>query len=530
MAMRPCVLYLRSSKDRSDASPEAQRKILTELAARRELVIVGEYVDVVLSGKYENRPDFMRLRRDLKKRDRGWSQVLMLDFERLARKRHIAAAFEFECEQNGVEVMYANMPDSSPMLDMVVKPMMHGLAEYYSWQGKMKGMAGMRVNVSRGFRAGGRAPFGYALHHVQTGVMREGRHVLKSHLVKASGSEAIARYLQGRAAGRKGMTLAREIGLDLSRSTLTGIEWNALTYAGHTVWGVHNEQIPGGGYVGGVKRRPRAEWVIQRNTHVALITDPEAESILAQLKENPHAGKRSRSTTSANLLSGLLVTRDGRQWRVDRGGKFYRSGTRSITAKAIDELVLAGLARDLAADRFVRTLIDKTLAAIASEAEDAGAGSIDKDLADRERRIARLTGLMADTDTPGPLLREMERLEGERVSLLDRRATAHQKARHARELAKVTPEDVRQAVDALRTALSTLSPFELKPVLQAFVQRVELDPESITARICYGIRAAGRFSVASPAGRGVKATCAHSSIVRLPVRRKDVIIPIKRAA
>ena len=40
-------LYLRSSKDRSDVSIDAQRRELTALAAQRGLVIVEEFADVV---------------------------------------------------------------------------------------------------------------------------------------------------------------------------------------------------------------------------------------------------------------------------------------------------------------------------------------------------------------------------------------------------------------------------------------------------------------------------------------------------
>ena len=58
------------------------------------------------------------------------------------------------------------------------------------------------------------------------------------------------------------------------------MEWNALTYAGQTAWNVRNEKSPDGGYIGGMKRKPRSEWLIQKNTHEAIITDDEAEAIL----------------------------------------------------------------------------------------------------------------------------------------------------------------------------------------------------------------------------------------------------------
>ena len=44
-ATNNAVLYLRSSKDRSDVSIDAQRRELTALASQRGLVVVGEFTD-----------------------------------------------------------------------------------------------------------------------------------------------------------------------------------------------------------------------------------------------------------------------------------------------------------------------------------------------------------------------------------------------------------------------------------------------------------------------------------------------------
>lgn len=109
-----------------------------------------------------------------------------------------------------------------------------------------------------------------------------------------------------------------------------GIEWNALTYAGHTVWNVHNETT-NDGYVGGTKRRPREEWVIQRETHPALITDAEAESILERLDRGRLPNYRTRK---GQLLSGVLVTPEGVAWHGN--GELYRAGKKNIKADRID--------------------------------------------------------------------------------------------------------------------------------------------------------------------------------------------------
>jgi hypothetical protein len=120
---------------------------------------------------------------------------------------------------------------------------MHGFAEYHSWESKQKGLAGMSENVKRGFRAGGRAPYGYRLRHVATGAMRDGQDVTKSKLEIDDTASAIGHYLKLRAAGVPRRIAKRQANIDLKDTTLIGIEWNALTYAGFTVWNVHAERI-----------------------------------------------------------------------------------------------------------------------------------------------------------------------------------------------------------------------------------------------------------------------------------------------
>lgn len=75
------------------------------------------------------------------------------------------------------------------------------------------------------------------------------------------------------------------------------MERNALVYAGHTVWNRSAERTDGG-YAGGEKWRPREEWVIQKETHEALISEDEAELILAAIAER----KRSWGEASPTRL------------------------------------------------------------------------------------------------------------------------------------------------------------------------------------------------------------------------------------
>lgn len=160
------ALYLRSSKDRSDVSIDSQRRELTKLATDRGFSITQEYSDAVESAKDDRRPAFQQLRADMRSRGRPWDVLLMLDPSRLSRNQYVAHVFSHECRARGVQVIYAHMPASDPLVEIVVLPLMHAIAELHSHDSKQKGLAGMAENVRQGWRAGGKAPVGLSTHCV----------------------------------------------------------------------------------------------------------------------------------------------------------------------------------------------------------------------------------------------------------------------------------------------------------------------------------------------------------------------------
>jgi DNA invertase Pin-like site-specific DNA recombinase len=314
--MKRAALYLRSSKDRNDVSPDAQRRALQELAASRGETIAEEFVDTVESGKDTDRPGFQALLRAIHNPKRGWDTILMYDTARLARRREISIIFEeTDCRRNGVRVVYRSLPDMPALSELLLKSVMQAMDEYHSLSSRERGLAGMAENVRKGWRAGGKAPLGYRLKHVQTGAARDGAAVTKTVLEPDPGmAPKVSTFLKLRATGLAPAKSAEQAGLTSTpRSSLVGMEWNALTYAGHTVWNVHAESGPGG-YVGGAKRRPRSEWLIQHDTHPALITHPEAETLLSRLEARAAARQRQqvvpRDRGSSALLGGRLVAPD----------------------------------------------------------------------------------------------------------------------------------------------------------------------------------------------------------------------------
>lgn len=489
------VRYLRSSKDRHDVSIESQRRSLDQLAAERGFTIVGEFVDVVESGKDEDRPGFQGLLEAIRRRERPWSTILILDTSRLARRLAIAVRFEDECAARGVDVVYRNVPEGEEAERALIKTVMQGIDQYHSMVSKRKGIAGMVENVKAGFRAGGRAPYGYKLDYVDTGKMREGRPILKSRLVPGPDAHKVQRYLKARAEGAARGPLAKRLGIELNDSTLVGIEWNALTYAGHTVWNVHNERT-GGRYAVGSKRRPRAQWEIQRDTHEALITTAEAEAILVRLEEA--SAKRPRRTTGEYVFTGLLRTSAGVPW-YGEDSRYYRAGNAYVKARDVDQTLLAKIAADLRSSSFTTALVQRTRTSYGRQF-DAELDRLRAAEADVAGRISRFLDWGSREGLAEPIARKIAELERERKAIAKEMDQARRDADTAAAARAVREDQVARMLDAMATDMERLDRDRLKDFLFSICERVTLNPATLTARIEYKIPLVRRNSLASPRG------------------------------
>lgn len=495
MSQHQAALYLRSSKDRSDLSIDAQRRELKATALERGIRIVQEYADVVESGKDEDRAGFQAMLADLRGKQRAWDTILMLDTSRLSRRRHISIIFEeVEAKKHGVRVLYKSVPETDPITDMLLKSILQAMDEWHSLTSKRKGLAGMAENVRKGWRAGGRAPFGYRLQHVETGAVREGEAVTKSRLVVDDNARKIRGYLKGRAAGLSRTLLREQIGLDLRETTLIGIEWNALTYSGATVWNVTAERI-GGRYKGGTKRRPRAEWVIQPGTHEALITSQEAEAILARLDLSSNS--RSRRTPATYLLGGILTAPDGTPWHGDGGGKYYRNGNRKVPVQDIDQATLAKIVTDFRSESFVARLT----ASVRNRGygqEQAEIAAVRAQITGVDSLIEKFLGLVSEMSEPRAILRKVEALERDRAKLEKDLARSEREMREAQIVADVSDRRIRVMLDDMVTEIENFEREPLKDFLRSHLARVTLCPQSLTLRLNYEIPLFRGDKLASP--------------------------------
>ncbi len=488
--------YLRSSKDRSDVSIDAQRRQLQQLALDRSFQLVAEFSDVVESGKDDQRSGFQSLVTAVRNKRRGWDTLLILDTSRLARRRHIALIFEeIECRKHGVRVIYKSLPEADPITEMLLKSILQAMDEWHSLTSKQKGLAGMAENVRQGWRAGGRAPMGYRLEHVETGTIRDGAPVVKSRLALADDAGKVAAYLKAKASGASRKQSLADARLEISDTTAIGIEWNAMTYAGHTVWNQRYE-VTAGGYTGGVKRRPRGEWIVQRDTHPALITEADAEALLGILERSSRSA--SRRSHADYLLSGILRSPDGSPWHGDGEG-FYRVGKgRRIKAATIEAAVLAQLAENLKGGDFVKAFTAAAKSQAEARKKDAELPRLRKELAEIERQIIRITELLGQTTTPDPLLRQIELHEQRRVALEEKVSRQAQIEADADKVRSLTEAQVSRIMRGLAEDMESLDRERLKDFARGLLEKVELDVAAATFQLTYRLSAGDRL--ASPRG------------------------------
>ena len=367
--------------------------------------------------------------------------------------------------------------------------------EWHSLTSKAKGRAGMAENVRQGWRAGGRAPKGYSLEHIETGASRDGSPVLKSRLILSNESGKVAAYLKAKAAGVSRRQALKDSGLSVVDSTAIGMEWNSLTYAGHTVWNQRHETTTGG-YVQGVKRRPRNEWIIQRDTHAALITDDEAEALLATLESSNKTN--SRRTRADYLLSGILKSPSGAAWHGDGEG-FYRVGKgKRVKASVVESAVLSQLAENLREGKFVAAFTAAAKAQCESRKRDTELPKLRKEMAEIERHITRLTELLGQTSMPDPLLRQIEKHEMRRMALDEEIARRAEIESDAEKVRTLTEAQVARVMRGLAEDMESLDRDRLKDFVRGLLDKIELDAAAATFQLSYRLNAGDR--VASPPG------------------------------
>ena len=258
------------------------------------------------------------------------------------------------------------------------------------------------------------------------------------------------------------------------------------------MWNVHNEMTEDG-YMGGVKRRPRTEWLMQRDTHQALITDTEAEAILKQLE----LGRiKTHKTRAKYLLTGMLINPEGEVLHGDGG--YYRVGKKSVKMTRVDGAVLSQIAEDLQSDAFVSALVKSAHKSSMRSNDGAELENAQKTIRAIDGKIDRLSNLLAETSTPAPLLRKIEALEQERSDIRKLIETIETATKQASALRQIESKDVKMILQGIAESIDELDRDDLKEILRNLIERIVFDFATLDCCIYYKIPVKSRDLVASP--------------------------------
>jgi myosin heavy subunit len=268
------------------------------------------------------------------------------------------------------------------------------------------------------------------------------------------------------------------------------------------VWNVHNENTKGSGYKGGIKRRPRSEWVIAEKTHEALITTEEAEAILNRLEQSSNS--RSRRTPASYLLTGILKTPKGDPWH-GNGGDRYATTDKSVQVKRkvcqqrLEEAVLDQVMKDLQSPEFVKQLDREAIKYREAHRVDPAQGQR-TDVTELEKHISKMMEMASDLENPAPALREVDKLERARNALLSEIRHLESEYTAASMLEDVTEAKIEQFLRGIAKNMESLSRESLKDFLSTVIGQVTLDPASHECQINYRIGINLGDKVASPRG------------------------------
>lgn len=277
------------------------------------------FCDKALSSTRDVRPEFDEMIGLAMSKNSPFSKIYCLDTSRFGRDQHQTQTYLWTLrKKHGIEVIFTNMPQTNSYLDPVFETIMSAFDELHSQQSKVKGIASMKQNVRNGWRAGGRAPYGYMLEVSVVGKHRNGETITKTKLIPDPETRDIAcEYFERQAKFENRRSIlddyfSRGIPSPMGRErwspgTAKSMEENVDVYLGHTIFNRHNERvkIKGklDGYAGGKKWRPKKEWVVNENTHEPLIT----KEIAIRIHEIKQRGiRQSPFNRRVYPLSGVL--------------------------------------------------------------------------------------------------------------------------------------------------------------------------------------------------------------------------------
>ena len=160
--MKNAVIYARySSSAQSEQSIEGQLRVINEYAQKEGFNIINTYIDRAMTGRNDDRPDFLRMIKDSE--NKQFQYVIVYKLDRFSRNRYDSAVHKKTLRNNGIKVISATEHILDTPEGIILESMIEGLSEYYSAELAQKVRRGLKKSRLKGNFTGGIVIFGYYL-------------------------------------------------------------------------------------------------------------------------------------------------------------------------------------------------------------------------------------------------------------------------------------------------------------------------------------------------------------------------------
>ena len=262
--MKTAYAYARFSSDNQrEESIDAQVRAIKEYCEREGIRLLRVFKDEAVSGRTANRPAFQDLFQLIRSHPADY--LIVHKSDRFARSRADDAFYRAKLKEAGMRLVsvlerFDDTPES-----IIMEGLMASLNEYYSANLSRESKKGIKENVLKGKRNGGKAPFGYTC--------------VNQHLVPNRDADKVRSFFQMYAEGKRLVDIAKTLKLPF-------VNYGAV---------LRNEV-----YLGTLISK---DWR-KENAHEAIIDRDTWELCQKRLHDSPHnAANRAKFPY---LLSGMI--------------------------------------------------------------------------------------------------------------------------------------------------------------------------------------------------------------------------------
>lgn len=450
----PAVIYARfSSSSQREESIEDQLRECNAYAKREGYTVIGNYCDYAISGRTDERPEFLHMISDAEYG--SFKAVIVYRLDRFARNRVDSVIYKSKLSKHKVHVVSATecIPEGS---DGVLLEALHeALAQKYSDDLSKIIRRGQEGNAEN-CKVNGPIPFGYKANKVT-------RHIEVDEEKAAIVRQAFTIIASG-GNYKQALSYFAKMGYPKTNNGLYKI-LNNERYKGIYIYGSHRVE-------GGIPR---------------IISDELFNAAKATRARNVHM---PNSGSAKYLLSGKLYCREcehqfSGSYSIGKNGNMYRyyvcSGKKrwrkceqkDIRAPFVEQLVTDALHMFILNDEITSAIIDAALACQEEhDPRQANITALSKQIAEADKKIKNIMTAIEAGIITSTTKERLEELEGKKKSLQQSLMEEKLKA------PAISRRQLEYYFDRLKSGSATNRKFQ-KYLVDSFVQKAYTDGKTV---------------------------------------------------